>query len=139
MKLVGKYYPYYDYQQHCGIYTFIASSQWLWDFCMLVTRFRVLSSSLWILICQDCTFFSRKLHHHGHLRGFPFHQFANIFSHSAGCFLVLLMVSFAVQKALSLIRFYLFIFYFNFLCFRRQGQKNFCFKLFQKVSACVIL
>ena len=38
--------------------------------------------------------------------------FANIFSHSIGCFFILLMVSFAVQKLLSLIRFHLFIFPF---------------------------
>ena len=32
-------------------------------------------------------------------------SFANIFSHSAGCLFILLMVSFAVQKLLSLIYF----------------------------------
>ena len=37
---------------------------------------------------------------------------ANIFSHSVGCLLVLSMISFAVQKFVSLIRFYLFIFAF---------------------------
>ena len=39
-------------------------------------------------------------------------SFANIFSHSVGCFFILLMVSFAVQKLLSLIRSHLFIFAF---------------------------
>ena len=38
--------------------------------------------------------------------------FANIFSHSVGCHFTLFMVSFAVQKLLSLIRSYLFIFTF---------------------------
>ena len=38
--------------------------------------------------------------------------FANIFSHSEGCIFVLFMVSFAVQKLLSFIRFNLFIFVF---------------------------
>ena len=38
--------------------------------------------------------------------------FADIFSHSVGCLFILLMVSFAVQKLLSLIRSYLFIFAF---------------------------
>ena len=37
-------------------------------------------------------------------------SFANIFSHSEGCLLVLFMVSFAVQKLLSLLRSHLFIF-----------------------------
>ena len=37
---------------------------------------------------------------------------ANVFSQSIGCLFVLLMVSFAVQKVLSLIRSHLFIFAF---------------------------
>ena len=39
-------------------------------------------------------------------------SFANIFSHSIGCFFILLIVSFAMQKLLSLIRPHLFIFAF---------------------------
>ena len=39
-------------------------------------------------------------------------SFANIFSQSVGCLFVLLMVSFAVQKFISLIRSHLFIFAF---------------------------
>ena len=39
-------------------------------------------------------------------------SFANIFSHSIGCLFVLFMVSFAVQKLVSLIRSHLFIFVF---------------------------
>ena len=39
-------------------------------------------------------------------------SFENVFSHYVGCFFVLLMVSFAVQKLLSLIRSHLFIFAF---------------------------
>ena len=39
-------------------------------------------------------------------------SFANIFSHSEGCLWVLFMVSFAVQKLLSFVRFHLFIFVF---------------------------
>ena len=38
--------------------------------------------------------------------------FADIFSHSVGCIFILFMVSFAVQKLLSLIRCHLFIFIF---------------------------
>ena len=37
-------------------------------------------------------------------------SFAFIFSHSEGCFFTLLIVSFAVQKLLSLIRSHLFVF-----------------------------
>ena len=39
-------------------------------------------------------------------------SFANIFSHSEGCVFVLFMVSFAVQKLISLIKSLLFIFVF---------------------------
>ena len=39
-------------------------------------------------------------------------SFAIIFSHSEGCLFTLLIVSFGVQKLLSLIRSYLFIFVF---------------------------
>ena len=42
-------------------------------------------------------------------------SFANIFSHSEGCLFVLFMVSFAVQKLLSLIKSHLFIFVFIFI------------------------
>ena len=40
-------------------------------------------------------------------------SFANISSHSIGCLFILLMVSFATQKPLSLIRSDLFISFFN--------------------------
>ena len=42
-------------------------------------------------------------------------SFAIIFCHSEGCLLILFIVSFAVQKQLSLIRFHLFIFVFIFI------------------------
>ena len=42
-------------------------------------------------------------------------SFANTFSHSESCVFVLLKVSFAVQKLLSLIRSYLFSFVFIFI------------------------
>ena len=39
-------------------------------------------------------------------------SFANIFSRSEGCLFILFMVSFAVQKLLSVIRSHLFIYFF---------------------------
>ena len=42
-------------------------------------------------------------------------SFAIIFSHSEGCLFSLLIVSFVVQKLLSLTRFYLFIYAFFFI------------------------
>ena len=48
-------------------------------------------------------------------------SFANIFFHSESCLFTLLIVSFLVQKFLTLIRFYLFIIFFlcsaSYLCF----------------------
>ena len=44
---------------------------------------------------------------------------AKIFSHSEGCLFTLFMVSFAVQKLLSLIRPHLFIFFIDFHYCRR--------------------
>ena len=41
--------------------------------------------------------------------------FANILSHSVGYLFILFMVSFAVQKLLSVVKFYLFIFIFIFI------------------------
>ena len=57
-------------------------------------------------------------------------SFANIFSHSVGCLFILSMVSFAVQKLLSLIRSHLFI--FAFISFALgDGSKKFCNDLSQ--------
>ena len=50
-------------------------------------------------------------------------SFENIFSHSVGCFFTLFMVSFAVQKLLSLIRSYLFIFVFIFITLGGGSEK----------------
>ena len=49
--------------------------------------------------------------------------FANIFLHSVDCLFVLFMVSFAVQKLLSLTRSYLFVFVFISFSLR-SGWKN---------------
>jgi len=49
--------------------------------------------------------------------------FANIFSHSEGCFFVLFMVSFAVQKLLSCIRSHLFTFVFIFIILGSESKK----------------
>ena len=58
-------------------------------------------------------------------------SFANIISHSVGCLFVLLMVSFAMQKLLSLIRSHLFI--FTFISFALGDiQKTYCCDLCQR-------
>ena len=49
---------------------------------------------------------------------------ANVFSHSEGClFIFFFMVSFAVQKVLSLIRSHLFVFVFIFITLRGGSKK----------------
>ena len=48
---------------------------------------------------------------------------ANIFSHSVGCLFVLSMISFAVQKLLSLIRPHLFIFTFISFALEDKSEK----------------
>ena len=49
--------------------------------------------------------------------------FANIFSHSIGCLFIFFMVSFAVQKHISLIRSHLFIFTFISISLGDQLKK----------------
>ena len=51
-------------------------------------------------------------------------SFANIFYHSVGCLFVLLMVPFAVQKLLSLIRSHLFIFAFVSFALGDRSPQN---------------
>ena len=50
-------------------------------------------------------------------------SFANIFSHSVGCLFIWLMVSFAVQKLLSLSRSHLFIFVLIFITLGDGSKK----------------
>ena len=50
-------------------------------------------------------------------------SFPNIFSHSVGCLFVLLMVFFAVQKLLSLIRSHLFMFAFISFSLEDRSKK----------------
>ena len=49
--------------------------------------------------------------------------FANIFSHFGGCLFILFVVSFAVQKILSLIRLHLFIFVVIFITLGGGSKK----------------
>ena len=52
--------------------------------------------------------------------------FANIFSHSIGCLFILLMVFFAVQKLLSLIKSHMFVFGFTSIILRDGFKRYFC-------------
>ena len=64
-------------------------------------------------------------------------SFANIFSYSEGCFLILPMVSFAVQKLLSLIMPHLLIFVFHYS--KRWFRKDPAVIYVRECSACVFL
>ena len=64
-------------------------------------------------------------------------SFAIILSHSEGCFFVIFMVSFAVQKLLSLIMSYLFI--FSFILIRRSVKKDFAVIYVKECSAYVFI
>ena len=63
--------------------------------------------------------------------------FAIIFSQSVGCLFILFMISFAVQKLLSLIKSHLFLFLFHY--FRRWIQKNAAAIYVKECSAYVFL
>ena len=60
------------------------------------------------LSCMSCFFIFE-------INFLPVASFVVIFSHSEGCLFTLLIVSFVVQKLLSLIRSHLFIFAFIFI------------------------
>ena len=60
-------------------------------------------------------------------------SFVNILSHSEGCPFVLLMVSFAVQKLLCLIKFHFFILIFNFIAWGSGLKKILLWFLSQSV------
>ena len=64
-------------------------------------------------------------------------SFANIFSHSVGCPFILFMISFAVQKLLSLIRSCLLI--FGFIYITVEDPKNIVVIYVKECSACVFL
>ena len=65
-----------------------------------------------VLSCMSCLYILE-------INPFPVVSFAIIFSHSEGCLFTLLIVSFAVQKLLSLIKSHLFTFVFYFHYCRR--------------------
>ena len=60
-------------------------------------------------------------------------SFAIIFSHSEDCLFILLIVSFAVQKLLSLIRSHLFTFVFISITVGTVGHRGSCFDLCHRV------
>ena len=67
-------------------------------------------------------------------------SFANIFSHSVGCLLVLLTVSFAVQKLFILMKSQEFIFALASLAFGDVSRKKLLrLRSAEEVAACVLL
>ena len=79
----------------------------------------------WILSCRRCLYILE-------INPLPAASFANIFSHYVGFLFIFLMVSFAVQKLLSLIRSHLFIFVFIVIALG-GGLRRYCCGLCQSV------
>ena len=69
-----------------------------------------------VLSCMSCLYFLETNH-------LSVVSFAIIFSHSEGCLVTLFIVSFAMQKPLSLIRSHLFTFYFISITVGGGSQK----------------
>ena len=67
---------------------------------------------LLLLSCMSCLYILE-------IKPLSFVSFANIFSHSIDCLFILFMVSFAVQKLVSLIRSHFFVVCFYFYCLGR--------------------
>ena len=84
-----------------------------------------------IISCMSCLYILE-------INPFLVASFANIFSHSVGCLFVLFVVSFAVQKLLSLIRFCLFIFVFISITLG-DGLKWILLRFISECSAYVFL
>ena len=80
-----------------------------------------------IFSCVSCLFILE-------INTLPVASFANIFSHSEGCLFILLMIFFAVQKLLRLIRSHLFSFVFIFITLDGGSKKI----LLQFMSKCVL-
>ena len=85
-----------------------------------------------ILSCMSCLYILE-------INSLSVSLFANIFSHSVGCLFVLLMVSSAVQKLVSLIRSHLFIFDLISFALRDWSKTIFLQFMSQNVHPCSLL
>ena len=79
----------------------------------------------WILSCMSCLYILD-------INPLSIALFANIFSHYVGYLFVFLMISFAVQKLLSLIRSHLFIFAFISIALG-DCLRKYCYNLCQRM------
>ena len=85
----------------------------------------IFQSGCLLLSCMSCLYILE-------IKALPVTLFANIFSHSVSCLFVLFMISFAVQKLLSLITSHLFIFVFISITLGDRSRKI----LLQFMSEC---
>ena len=81
---------------------------------------------------------SRDIYRFLEINPFSATSFANIFYQFVGCLLSLLIVSFAVQRLLSLIGSYLFIFVFSSITLG-DGSKKILLQFMSEYSAYVLL
>ena len=105
---------------HCGLDLHFCNNDWCWaSFHVLVSHLYVFFEEMslqvpfplsdWLVCFSGIELYMLLVYFGNYLSVV---SFAIIFSHSEGCLFTLLIVSFAVQKLLSLIRSHLFIFVF---------------------------
>ena len=101
---------------HCGFDLPFSNNEWYWaSFHVLVTHLYVFfgEMSVWVFFpLFDWAVFLSSYMCILEINPLSVVSFAIIFSHSEGCLFTLLIVSFVVQKLLSLIRSHLFTFVF---------------------------
>ena len=87
---------------------------------------------LLLLSCMSCLYILE-------IKPLSVASFANIFSHSVGCLFILFMVSFAVQKLISLMESHLFIFAFVAFVFGAGLKKLSPRSLSRNLPLCFLL
>ena len=91
-----------------------------------LAHFLIESFIFLVLSCMSCLYIFE-------INSLSVASFTAIFSHFEGCLFTLLIVSFVVQKILSLIRSHLFIFAFIFITLNGVGHRGSCYNLGRRV------
>ena len=94
-----------------------------------LAHFLIGSFMFLVLSCMSCLYILK-------INSLSVVLFSIIFSHSEGCLFTLLIVSFAVQKLLSLIRSHLFIFYFISITLEGGSLEDLDMIYVRECSAC---
>ena len=94
-----------------------------------LAHFLIGSFMFLVLSCMSCLYILK-------INSLSVVLFSIIFSHSEGCLFTLFIVSFAVQKLLSLIRSHLFIFYFISITLEGGSLEDLDMIYVRECSAC---